>query len=366
QGIRTTCASRMLENYIPPYSAAAWERLEGAGCVLLGKTNMDEFGMGSSTENSAFHPTLNPHDLQRVPGGSSGGSAAAVAAGEAAFCLGSDTGGSLRQPAAFCRLVGMKPTYGTVSRWGLVAFASSLDQIGPMTRTCRDNARVLDAIAGHDRRDSTSLSREFAPFGERIGQPVKGLKVAVWGDMRLPPLPGVTFVEAALPALEQALPAYYVLSSCEASSNLARYDGIRYGLRGQGDDLEEMYVSARSQGFGPEVKRRILLGTFCLSAGHYDRYYHKALQARERIRQNFQRLFEGCDALISPVSPQGPWRLGEKRAPLAVYQEDLYTVPASLAGLPALAVGNVQLLGPAHAEALLYQLGHALEEVGPW
>jgi len=389
-GVKTTCASRMLEAFTPPYSAGAWERLQEAGCVLLGKTNLDEFAMGSTTENSAFHPTRNPHDLTRVPGGSSGGSAASVAAGEAAFALGSDTGGSIRQPAAFCGVVGMKPTYGMVSRYGLVAFASSLDQIGPMTRSVRDNALVLEAVAGHDPRDTTSVQRDDSSMSARIGQEVKGLRIGLPREMLAEGLNaqvrdavlraaktlaslGAQVEEISLPSLRSALPAYYVMSSAEASSNLARFDGVRYGRRAaEYADLEELYVRSRSEGFGAEVKRRILLGTYALSAGYYDAYYKKALQVRTLVMRDFARAFEGFDCLLGPVAPTTAYRLGEKKqSPLEMYMGDIHTVPVNIAGIPALSLPcgrdeqglpiGLQLMGPAFSEAMLYQVGHALE-----
>lgn len=391
-GGRTTCASRMLENFVSPYSATVWERLEGAGCVLLGKTNMDEFAMGSTTENSAFYPTRNPADETRVPGGSSGGSAAAVAAGEAAFALGSDTGGSIRQPAAFCGVVGMKPTYGLVSRYGLVAFASSLDVVGPMSRTVADNALVLEAIAGHDRRDTTSLTAAHEPYPAQLGRGVKGLRIGLAAEMLADGASrevrdavlraaqalrdmGAQVREVKLPSMAHALPAYYVLSSAEASSNLARYDGVRYGRRAVAyDDLEDMYVRSRTEGFGAEVRRRILLGTYALSAGYVDQFYRKAQQVRTLIRQDFARVFGEVDCLLAPVAPTTAWKLGEKRTdPVETYGQDVYCVPASLAGIPALSLPfgmdaqglpvGIQLMGPALSEGLLYRVGHALEEV---
>ncbi len=392
---RTTCASRMLEDFVSPYSATAWRRLEQAGCILLGKTNMDEFAMGSTTENSAFHATHNPHDLTRVPGGSSGGSAAAVAAGEVLFALGSDTGGSIRQPAAFCGVVGMKPTYGTVSRSGLVAFASSLEQIGPMTRTVRDNALVLDALVGHDPQDSTSIRRTYAPMGRDIGQGVRGLRIGLPKEMFADGLKdavrtavvdaakalekqGAVLTEVSLPSLRVALPAYYVISSAEASSNLARFDGVRYGRRAEGfEDLEELYVKSRSEGFGAEVKRRILLGTFALSAGHVDAYYRKALQVRTLVAQDLARVFASADILLSPVASATADRLGEKkRSPLEMYLGDVYCVSANIAGIPALSVPcgtdgdglpiGVQLMGPVFSESMLYRAGDAVEQaLGP-
>lgn len=391
EGVKTTCASRMLEDFVPPYSATVWEKLSAAGCVLLGKTNLDEFAMGSTTENSAFHPTRNPRALDRVPGGSSGGSAACVAAGEAPFALGSDTGGSIRQPAAFCGVVGMKPTYGMVSRYGLVAFASSLDQIGPMTKTVRDNALALDLLAGYDRRDTTSVKRGYTPMGRDIGKGVKGLTVGLPRQMFAEGLSdgvrkaathaakvleglGAEVKEIDLPSLEYALPAYYVLSSAEASSNLARFDGVRYGHRAaEYADLEELYVKSRSEGFGPEVKRRILLGTYTLSAGYFDAYYKKALQVRTLVIRDFDRAFEGCDALLGPVAPTTAYRIGEKSmSPLEMYLGDVHTVPVNIAGIPALSMPcgadenglpvGLQLMGKTFSEPMLYRIGGALEE----
>ena len=391
EGVKTTCASRMLEDFVPPYSATVWEKLSAAGCVLLGKTNLDEFAMGSTTENSAFHPTRNPRALDRVPGGSSGGSAACVAAGEAPFALGSDTGGSIRQPAAFCGVVGMKPTYGMVSRYGLVAFASSLDQIGPMTKTVRDNALALDLLAGYDRRDTTSVKRGYTPMGRDIGKGVKGLTVGLPRQMFAEGLSdgvrravthaakvleglGAEVKEIDLPSLEYALPAYYVLSSAEASSNLARFDGVRYGHRAaEYADLEELYVKSRSEGFGPEVKRRILLGTYTLSAGYFDAYYKKALQVRMLVIRDFDRAFEGCDALLGPVAPTTAYRIGEKSmSPLEMYLGDVHTVPVNIAGIPALSMPcgadenglpvGLQLMGKTFSEPMLYRIGGALEE----
>lgn len=390
EGVKTTCASKILENFVPPYSATVWERLRAAGTPLLGKTNLDEFAMGSTTENSAFHPTRNPRDLTRVPGGSSGGSAAAVAAREAPFSLGSDTGGSIRQPAAFCGVVGMKPTYGLVSRYGLVAFASSLDQIGPLTRTVADNALVLEAIAGHDPRDSTSIRGGVPSMTRELTAGVRGLRVGLPKEMFAEGLSdgvrravlaaataleglGATVDEVALPSLRSALPAYYVLSSAEASSNLARFDGVRYGRRAaEYADLEELYVKSRSEGFGPEVKRRILLGTYALSAGYFDAYYKKAQQARTLVIRDFAAAFEKFDCLLGPVAPTTAYPLGEKAAsPLEMYLGDIHTVPVNIAGIPALSLPcgvdgaglpvGAQLMGPALAEPTLYRAGHALE-----
>lgn len=389
KGIRTTCASRMLEHFIPPYDAFAVEKLRDS--VLLGKLNMDEFAMGSSTENSYFHPTRNPANPEHVPGGSSGGSAAAVAAGEAAFSLGSDTGGSIRQPAAFCGVVGMKPTYGAVSRYGLIAFASSLDQIGPLTRDVRDSALVLSAIAGHDRRDATSVAREYGDYGAKLGQSIRGMKIAVpeeffgeglQGEIRQSILAaaktmerqGAEIVQVSMPALKNALPSYYVISSAEASSNLARFDGIKYGFRSENfEGIEQLYERSRSEGFGAEVKRRIMLGSFVLSAGYYDAYYKKALEVRTLIKREFERVLEQCDMILAPVAPTTAYRLGEKTGdPLQMYLGDIYTVPVNIAGLPALSLPcgrdaaglpiGMQLIGRAFGEAELYQAAYAFEQ----
>ncbi len=389
KGIRTTCASRMLEHFVPPYDAFVAEKLRDS--VLLGKLNMDEFAMGSSTENSYFHPTKNPVNLERVPGGSSGGSAAAVAAGEAVFSLGSDTGGSIRQPAAFCGVIGMKPTYGAVSRYGLIAFASSLDQIGPLTRDVRDSALVLSAIAGHDKRDATSVSREYGDYGEKLGRPIRGMKIALpeeffgeglQSEIRQSILDaaktmeqqGAEIVQVSMPALKNALPAYYVISSAEASSNLARFDGIKYGFRSENfDGIEQLYERSRSEGFGAEVKRRIMLGSFVLSAGYYDAYYKKALEVRTLIGREFERVLKTCDMILSPVAPTTAYRLGEKTGdPLQMYLGDIYTVPVNIAGLPALSLPcgkdaaglpiGMQLIGRAFGEAELYQVAYAFEQ----
>ncbi len=393
QGVRTTCASRMLEDFIPPYSATVLNRLKGA--VMLGKLNMDEFAMGSTTESSYFHPTRNPVDTGRVPGGSSGGSAAAVAAGEAAFALGSDTGGSIRQPAAFCGVVGMKPTYGSVSRYGLIAFASSLDQIGPITRDVFDNALVLESLVGPDPRDATSVDCGSVHFTQRLDEGVRGMAMALPVDLlgdgvdepvrraildaaqRYAQL-GAEIVEVSMPTLRHALPAYYVISSAEASSNLARFDGVRYGHRAADyRSMEELYRASRSEGFGDEVKRRILLGTFALSAGYYDAYYKKALQVRTLIIQEFNRIFERCPVILSPVAPTTAYRLGEKLDdPLQMYMGDVFTVPANIAGLPAMSLPCGQdgdglpiglgLLGKPFDEATLYRAAYALEQSGPY
>ena len=390
KGVTTTCASRMLEHFVPPYSAHVIEKLAEAGAVMLGKLNMDEFAMGSSTENSFFQITHNPRDPSRVPGGSSGGSAAAVAANEAAFALGSDTGGSIRQPAAFCGVVGMKPTYGTVSRYGLVAFASSLDQIGPLTRDVADSAMVMDCIAGHDSRDSTSIRMDKLPYASQLGQDIRGIKIALpeefFGEglsedvrkgiqlaaRRFQDL-GAEIVRVSMPALTHALPAYYIISSAEASSNLARFDGIRYGYRSPDyEDITSLYKNSRSEGFGEEVKRRIMLGTFALSSGYYDAYYKKALQVRTLITRDYSRIFAACDCILSPVAPTTAYKIGEKTAnPLEMYLGDIYTVPVNIAGLPGLSMPcaaasdgmpvGMQLIGPAFSEPLLYRVGYAYE-----
>ena len=390
KGVTTTCASRMLEQFVPPYSAHVIEKLAEAGAVMLGKLNMDEFAMGSSTENSFFQITHNPRDPSRVPGGSSGGSAAAVAAGEAAFALGSDTGGSIRQPAAFCGVVGMKPTYGTVSRYGLVAFASSLDQVGPLTRDVADSAMVMDCIAGHDSRDSTSIRMDKLPYASQLGQDIRGIKIALpeefFGEglsedvrkgiqlaaRRFQDL-GAEIVRVSMPTLTHALPAYYIISSAEASSNLARFDGIRYGYRSPDyEDITSLYKNSRSEGFGEEVKRRIMLGTFALSSGYYDAYYKKALQVRTLITRDYSRIFAACDCILSPVAPTTAYKIGEKTAnPLEMYLGDIYTVPVNIAGLPGLSMPcaaasdgmpvGMQLIGPAFSEPLLYRVGYAYE-----
>ena len=391
KGIRTTCASKMLGTYVPPYNAHVVERLEANGYVLLGKLNMDEFAMGSTTENSAFQVTHNPVSLDRVPGGSSGGSAAAVAAREAPYTLGSDTGGSIRQPAAFCGVVGMKPTYGTVSRYGLVAFASSLDQIGPITQTVEDNAIVLNAISGHDKRDATSLVWEKTDLTADIGKGVRGLKIGmpkefftegISGDVKtavenaakIYEKLGAEIIEVSMPSIPHALAAYYIISSAEASSNLARFDGVRYGYRAENfADITDLYLKSRSEGFGKEVKRRIMLGTFALSSGYYDAYYKKAQQVRSLVADDFDKAFAACDCLLSPVAPTTAYKLGEKSAdPLQMYMGDAYSVPVNIAGVPALSMPcgvapdglpvGMQLIGKAFSEPLLYRVGAAFEQ----
>ncbi|MBO1679354.1 Asp-tRNA(Asn)/Glu-tRNA(Gln) amidotransferase subunit GatA [Bittarella massiliensis (ex Durand et al. 2017)] len=391
EGVPTTCASKMLKTFIPPYTATAVEKAEGAGAVSLGKLNMDEFAMGSSTENSHFQITRNPRDLSRVPGGSSGGAAAAVAAGECAFALGSDTGGSIRQPAAFCGVVGMKPTYGAVSRYGLVAFASSLDQVGPLTRTVRDNALVLNALAGKDSRDATSLDRDWGDFTAQLDSGVEGMRIALpqeyFGQGLSPEIAaairaaadtfarlGARVEEVSLPTLEYALPAYYVISSAEASSNLARFDGVKYGYRSPHySDLDSLYKNTRTEGFGREVKRRILLGSFVLSSGYYDAYYKKAQQVRTLVKGDFDRILGDFDCILSPVAPTTAYKIGEKTAdPLQMYLGDVYTVPVNIAGVPALALPcgtdsqglpiGMQLIGRPFGEGTLYRAGQAFEQ----
>jgi len=394
RGQPCTCASRILAGYRAPYDATVVARLRAAGAVLLGRTNMDEFAMGSSTENSAFGPTRHPRDPQRVPGGSSGGSAAAVAAGLVPAALGSDTGGSIRQPAAFCGIVGLKPTYGRVSRYGLVAFASSLDQIGPMTRDTRDAARLLRVMAGHDPRDGTSVDVPVPDYeaaladaarldGLRIGLPreyfSEGLDAEVEAAVRNAAAAcerlGAELVEVRLPHTPYAVAVYYLIATAEASANLARFDGVRYGLRVAGDDPIEMYLRTRAAGFGPEVKRRMILGAFALSSGYYDAYYLRAQKARTLIRRDFEAAFERCDVLLGPVAPTPAYRLGEKLDnPLQMYLDDILTIPVNLAGLCALAVPcgvtptglplGAQIIAPAFEEARLLRVGRALETAG--
>lgn len=389
EGVTTTCASRILHNYMPVYTATAVRQLWDDHVVMLGKTNLDEFAMGSSTENSAFYPTRNPWDLAAVPGGSSGGSAAAVAAGEALWALGSDTGGSIRQPAALCGVVGMKPTYGAVSRYGLIAFASSLDQIGPITRSVADCALLLGHIVGKDPRDATSVELPgpiAVPTAERldglrVGIPREYLAVGVEPGVRarfdetvarIEELGGHC-VEVSLPHTEYALPAYYIIAPAEASANLARFDGVRYGHRAAGaDDLVSMYERTRGEGFGAEVKRRIMIGTYALSAGYYDAYYGRAQRVRTLVRRDFATVFKEVDLVASPTSPTVAFRAGTRTAdPLAMYMSDICTIPANLAGLPAISIPcglseglpvGFQLIGPAFSENTILAAAHALEQ----
>ena len=389
-GLRTTCGSRILGDYVPPYTATAVARLEAEGAVVLGKTNMDEFAMGSSTENSAFGPVRNPWDLERVPGGSSGGSAVAVAAGLTPVSLGSDTGGSIRQPASFCGVVGLKPTYGRVSRYGLVAFASSLDQIGPFGRTVRDAARMLGVIAGRDRYDATSAETEVPDYLGALTGEVRGLRIGVppecFGEgldaevreqveaaIELLRERGAEVVEVSLPHTRYVIAVYYIIATAEASSNLARFDGVRYGFRAEeARTLSGMYRRTRDEGFGAEVKRRIMLGTFALSSGYYDAYYEKAQRVRAMLVADFDRAFERCDVIATPTAPTPPFRLGEKTDdPLAMYLNDIYTVTINLAGLPAVSVPcglsraglpvGLQLIGNHFDEARLLNAADAYE-----
>ncbi len=395
RGVRTTCGSRMLENFVPPYDAAVLERLGAAGLVMVGKTNMDEFAMGSSTENSALFTTNNPWDLSRVPGGSSGGSAAAVAARQAIYALGSDTGGSIRQPAGFCSVVGLKPTYGRVSRFGLVAFASSLDQIGPLTRDVTDCALAMNAIAGHDPRDSTSVPVPVPDYTGALTRDLKGLRLGVpreyfvegmEGGVRevveravgeLEKLGAEVDWEVSLPHTRYGLAAYYIIAPSEASANLARYDGVKYGFSvSEAEDMWDGLEKTRKEGFGAEVKRRIMLGTYALSAGYYDAYYLKAQKVRTLIREEFRHAFERFDALITPTSPTVPFRIGEKvDDPLQMYLSDVCTLPVNLAGIPALTVPagyseglpvGMQIMGRPFSEETLLRVGFAYEQAVGW
>ena len=357
KGTATTCASRMLESFMPPYDATVVERLLAADAVIVGKTNMDEFAMGSSTENSAFGATHNPWDTDCIPGGSSGGSAAAVAAGEAISALGSDTGGSIRQPAAFCGVVGLKPTYGRVSRYGLVAYGSSLDQIGPITRDVRDCAMMMNVIAGHDPLDSTSYPKDiFADYTAELDAGVDGLNIGIPKEYfsegldpeiaraidqatKLYERLGARLVDISLPHTQYAIAAYYIIATAEASSNLARYDGVHYGHRSdKGENIINLYSRSRSEGFGDEVKRRIVLGTFALSTGYYDAYYMKASKVRELLRRDFRAAWEQVDCIMSPAAPTAAFRIGEKTDPLQMYLSDIYTVSANLAGIPGITI----------------------------
>ncbi|MGN0592917.1 MAG: Asp-tRNA(Asn)/Glu-tRNA(Gln) amidotransferase subunit GatA [Ruminococcus sp.] len=392
KGIPTTCASRMLENYVPPFDATVMEKVHDAGMILTGKTNMDEFAMGASTETSYMKKTHNPHHLDFVPGGSSGGSAAAVAAGEAIVSLGSDTGGSIRQPAAFCGTVGLKPTYGSVSRYGLVAFASSLDQIGPIGRSVEDVAMVYSLICGYDKMDATAAYRTYPDFAAALCKDIQGLQIgvpkeyfgdgidasvkeAVWNGIRLLERSGAVVKEISLPSTEYAVNTYYIIASAEASSNLARYDGVRYGFRAENyNGLVDMYEKTRSEGFGDEVKRRIMLGTFVLSSGFYEAYYKKAKQVQRSIAQEFADAFKACDVIITPTYPSPAFRLGEQTDdPLKMYSGDICTVPVNIAGLPAISVPcgktasglplGMQIIGGKFAEQKLLNAAYAYESL---
>jgi len=394
RGIRTTCSSHMLENFVPPYNATVVERLNQAGMVMVGKGNMDEFAMGSSNEHSAFHATCNPWDLERVPGGSSGGPAASVAASEAIYSLGSDTGGSIRQPASFCSIIGMKPTYGRVSRFGLVAFASSLDQIGPMTKDVTDAALVLNAIAGYDAKDSTSVDRPVPDYTKSLIPDLKGIKLGVPKEYfvagmeegvrkiidaaitRLEQLGASVDREVSLPSTKYALAAYYIIAPSEAMANLARYDGVKYGYSYEGDSMWDAMEQTRGHGFGPEVKRRIILGTYALSAGYYDAYYVKAQKVRTLIRREFDEAFKRYDALITPTSPTVPFKIGEKTGdPLKMYLSDICTLPINIAGIPGLSIPagfsdglpvGMQILGKPFAEEMLLRVAYAYEQATEW
>ena len=392
-GIPTTCSSKMLQNFVPPYDAHVVERFKAQGIITLAKSNLDEFAMGSSTENSAFHLTANPWDLKRVPGGSSGGSAAAVSAGYAPLALGSDTGGSIRQPAAYCGVVGLKPTYGAVSRYGLVAFASSLDQIGPFSRTVEDAALALNAICGHDHRDSTSMNMTHPDYtqglkdgvqGMRIGLPReyfgegldKDVKDAITKAAEAYEKMGATVEETMLPTFDYALSAYYIISSAEATSNLSRYDGVKYGYRAKNfDGIVDMYIQTRNEGFGPEVKRRMMLGNYVLSSGYYDAYYMKALRVRTLIKRDFDALFEKFDCILSPTAPTPAFAAGEKSDPMQMYLTDIYTVPINIAGLAAMSLPcglgsqglpiGLQIITKPLGEPAMLRAAYALEQAFP-
>ena len=394
RGIRTTCGSKILETFVPPYDATVVTRLREAGAVVLGKLNMDEFAMGSSTENSGYFPTRNPWDLGRVPGGSSGGSAAAVSADLAAAALGTDTGGSIRQPAAFCGNVGLKPTYGRVSRFGLVAFASSLDQVGPFAKDVEDAALMLRAIAGHDALDSTSVDVPVPDYAAGLGKGITGLtlgipaeyfiegtdaevEAAVRDAIKTLEKLGARTEPVSLPHTEYSLAAYYVIAPAECSSNLARYDGVKYGLRAsKGRDIVDMYSKTRAQGFGREVKRRIMLGTYALSAGYYDAYYGKAQRVRTLVRRDFQQAFERVDVIVAPTTPNVAFKMGEKEDPLQMYLNDVFTIPVNLAGLPGLSMPagftraglpiGLQLIGRPFEEGTLLRVAHAYERATEW
>ncbi len=399
EGIPTTCASKILEGYIPPYNSTVIEKLLSAGSVILGKVNLDEFAMGSSTENSSFKITKNPWDLTRVPGGSSGGSSAAVAADLCIASLGTDTGGSIRQPAALCGIVGLKPTYGRVSRYGVIAFASSLDQMGPMTKDVEDCALLMNVMAGHDEHDSTSIKIPVPDYTSFLNQSIKGMKIgvpkeyfaegsvtqgidAVVADSVKQAIDqmkklGAEIVDVSLPYSQYATAAYYIIAPAEASSNLARYDGVRFGLRADSKTLSDMYEKTKTEGFGREVKRRIMLGTYVLSAGYYDAFYIKAQKARTVILKDFQDAFKKCDAIVAPVTPTTAFKIGEKTSdPLQMYLSDIFTIPVNMAGLPGLSVPcgfdqnnlpiGLQIIGKPFDEGTLFKIAHAYEQSTEW
>jgi len=394
KNIRTTCCSKILGNFVPPYDGTAVAKLKNAGAVLVGKTNMDEFAMGSSTENSAFAVTRNPWNLERVPGGSSGGSAAAVAADQCIAALGTDTGGSIRQPAACCGIVGLKPTYGRVSRYGVIAFASSLDQVGPMAKDTTDCALLLQAIAGHDPADSTSVPALVPEYAQSLDGKVKGMRLglpqeyfisgmqpevekAVKDAVRQLEKNGTEIVEVSLPHTEYAVAVYYIIATAEASSNLARYDGMKYGFRAPAKDLTETYFKTREEGFGPEVKRRIMLGTYALSAGYYDAYYLKAQKVRALIKRDFDEAFKRCDAIVTPTAPTTAFKIGEKTAdPLQMYLSDIFTISVNLAGLPGLSLPcgfdgegmpiGMQIIGRQFDEATMLKIARVYEQSTQW
>ncbi len=392
-GIETTCSSKILRGFVPPYSATVVEKLEASGSVFIGKANLDEFAMGSSTENSAFGASHNPWDIDSAPGGSSGGSTAAVAAGEAVWAIGSDTGGSIRQPAAFCGVVGLKPTYGRVSRYGLIAFASSLDQIGPITKDVRDAALLMNLISGHDSRDSTSIVRDVPDYTASLTGGVKGLKLGVpkeYFAQGVSPevsasvrtaidvlvAQGAIAEEISLPHSEYALPTYYILAPAEASSNLARYDGVRFGHRtARATNHVDLFEKSREEGFGPEVKQRIMIGTYALSAGYYDAFYLKAQKVRTLIKRDFDLAFEKYDAIIAPTAPTVAFKLGEVSDPLAMKLNDVLTIPANMAGIPAISLPcgfsnglpiGLQLMAPNFGEETLFQIAYAYEQATQW
>ena len=391
KGQKCTAASKMLEDWVSPYNATVIERLMAEDYVSIGKTNMDEFAMGSSTENSFFGPSKNPWNVDYVPGGSSGGSAAAVAAGEAVWTLGSDTGGSIRQPASFCGLVGLKPTYGLVSRYGLIAFAASLDQIGPITKDVTDAAIVLNSIAGHDERDSTSIPQEKVDYRDALVDDVKGMKIGIpkefFGEgikaetrtaidkaIEFYKKAGAEIIPVSIPHVKSGVSIYYIIAPAEASSNLARYDGVSYGFRADGDNIVDMYINTRNQGFGMEVKRRIMLGNYVLSAGYYDAYYKKALKVRRLLKEAFDKAYEQCDVLLAPSASGTAFKFGAFTDPLALYMEDICTVPVNLAGLPSISIPvgfhdglplGMQIIGPTLGEKKILRAAYAFEQNHP-